>query len=103
MADATGTVTTNYSFKTLAGTDTAGYTSINSVITRIDTQLADLAIKDNSMILVDVPSAATPATYMSGYVIRYTNPSVPGPISATAYGNMGLPAPTGNYYWYRKS
>lgn len=45
MADATGNPTTNYSFKTIAGTDTAGYTSINSVITSIDTQLNDITIK----------------------------------------------------------
>jgi len=39
MADATGATTSNYTFKTLAGTDVAGYTSINSVVTSIDTQL----------------------------------------------------------------
>lgn len=41
MADATGTTTTNYAFKTLASTDTAGYTSINSIVTSIDTKLLD--------------------------------------------------------------
>jgi hypothetical protein len=98
MADATGTPTTNYSFKTIDGEDTAGYTSINSVITSIDTQLQDLAVKDNSMILVDVPSAATPASYMSGYTIASSA------LSATQYGTyMGLNAPTGAYYWYKKS
>lgn len=106
MADATGDPTTNYQFKTLKGTDIAGYTSVNSVITSIDSQLVDITVKDNSMLLVDVPSsynAAQAATYMSGYNIRYTNPSSPGPINATQYGNMGLPAPTGNYYWFRKA
>lgn len=39
MSDATGTPTTNYSFKKIKGTDTAGYTSINAVIDSIDTQL----------------------------------------------------------------
>jgi len=51
MADATGTPTTNYSFKTIDGEDTAGYTSINSVITSIDTQLQDKAFKTNMVIL----------------------------------------------------
>jgi len=41
MADATGDKTTNYQFKTLKGTDTAGYTSINSMITSIDTEMSD--------------------------------------------------------------
>lgn len=105
MADATGDPTTNYQFKTLKGTDIAGYTSVNSVITSIDSQLVDITVKDNSMLLVDVPSsynATQAASYMSGYTIRYTNPGSPGPITSTAYGNMGLPAPSGNYYWYRK-
>jgi hypothetical protein len=39
MADATGTATINYGFKTIAGSDVAGYTSINSVITSIDTKV----------------------------------------------------------------
>lgn len=95
--------TTNYLFTKLSGTDIAGYSSINVCLDSIDAVLTDLTVKDNSMILVDVPSASTAATYMSGYTIKYTNSGSPGPINATAYGNMGLPAPTGNYYWYRKN
>ena len=41
MALATGEKTTKYSFNTIRGTDTAGYTSINDVITSIDTKISD--------------------------------------------------------------
>lgn len=41
MSDATGTVTTNYSFKTLDDGDRAGYAGINEIVTSIDTNLAN--------------------------------------------------------------
>jgi hypothetical protein len=82
MADATGTVTTNYAFKTLKGTDTAGYTSINSVITSIDTQLES---HFSSMILVYVG-----ATAPTGWQI-YTPPT----------GSM--PALPSNHIWIQKT
>jgi hypothetical protein len=41
MSDATGTVTTNYGFKTLDDGDRAGYTGINEIVTSIDTNLAN--------------------------------------------------------------
>jgi hypothetical protein len=97
MADATGTPTNNYFFKTISGTDVAGYTSINSVITSIDTNLQNKAIKTNSMILVDVPTGETAATYMSGYSISS------GALTSGEYGAVGLNAPIGAYYWYKKS
>ena len=82
MADATGTVTTNYSFKTLAGTDVAGYTSINSVITSIDTQLQDKAFKPNMDILYAGASAP------SGWTIDST---------------AGLPSKPSGYIWIKKN
>ena len=50
------------------------------------------------MILVDVPSGATAASYMSGYTIKSSA------LTSTQYGtNMGLNAPSGSYYWYKKN
>lgn len=82
MADATGTPTTNYSFKTISGVDTAGYTSINSVITSIDTELEDL-------------------TFVSGMVILYAGASAPSgwTIDTTA----GLPSKPSGYIWIKKN
>lgn len=57
MADATGTVTQNYGFKTIDGSDTAGYTSINSVITSIDTQLNDKMFVTGMVIIYQGASA----------------------------------------------
>ena len=82
MADATGNPTTNYQFKTISGNDVAGYTSINSVITSIDTQLDD---HFNYMIVV-YPGAAAP----TGWQI-YTPPS----------GSM--PALPANHIWIQKT
>ncbi len=39
MSDATGTVTTNYAFKTLDDGDRAGYAGINEIVTSIDTNI----------------------------------------------------------------
>ena len=72
ISDATGTTTTNYTFKTLAGTDTAGYTSINSIVTSIDTKLLDKTFIAGMIILyegVAAPSGwtiITPATIYTG-------------------------------------
>ncbi len=72
MSDATGTPTTNYSFKTLASTDTAGYTSVNSIVTSIDTELEDKTFISGMIILyagVAAPSGwtiITPATIYTG-------------------------------------
>lgn len=82
MADATGTPTTNYGFKTIDGTDTAGYTSINSVITSIDTQLQDKAFKSGMVILY--VGAAAP----SGWTIDTTS---------------GLPTKPSGYIWIKKN
>ena len=85
MADATGTVTSNYSFKTIAGTDTAGYTSINSVITSIDTQLEDL-------------------TFVSGMVIIYQGASAPSGWTnfTSSMTSSGVTLPSG-YIWIKKN
>ena len=82
MADATGTTTTNYSFKTLAGTDTAGYTSINSVVTSIDTQLKDKAFKSNM-------------------VVMYAGASAPS--GWTTDATSGLPSIPAGYIWIKKN
>jgi len=80
MADATGTPTTNYSFKTLDGTDTAGYTSINSVITSIDTQLQDKAAKANMIVLYQGAAAPSGWTDVDAAVV-----AAGGPASGTGY------------------
>ena len=90
MADATGTVTTNYGFKTLAGDDTAGYTSINSVITSIDTQLDDKMFV-TGMVMVFQESAADPDGAPSGWT-NFTS-------SMTSSG-VTLPA---GYIWIKKN
>jgi hypothetical protein len=82
MADATGNPTTNYNFKTIRGTDTAGYTSINSVITSIDTQLIDKTFVSNMVILYD--GVAAP----SGWTIDST---------------IGLPSAPSGYIWIKKN
>jgi len=98
MADATGTPTTNYSFKTLNGTDTAGYTSINSVITSIDTELEDLTFVSNMVILYY--SAASPT--VSGWTLAPASVSPPG-TAGRGGGDTGLPVVSGNYWWIKKS
>jgi hypothetical protein len=85
MADATGTVTTNYAFKTLKGTDTAGYTSINSVITSIDTQLDD-------------------KMFVTGMVIVYQGASAPSGWTnfTSSMTASGVTLPSG-YLWIKKT
>ena len=82
MADATGATTSNYSFKTIAGTDVAGYTSINSAITSIDTQLQDKAFK-SGMVILWVGTTAP-----SGWTIDTTT---------------GLPTKPASYIWIKKN
>ena len=79
MADATGATT---SFKTIAGTDVAGYTSINSAITSIDTQLQDKAFK-SGMVILWVGTTAP-----SGWTIDTTT---------------GLPTKPASYIWIKKN
>jgi hypothetical protein len=62
MADATGTKTTNYQFKTLNGTDTAGHTSINSMIESVDTQLKDTLV--TGMIVLFGKTSTTSGTWL---------------------------------------
>jgi len=90
MADATGTPTTNYGFKTIDGENTAGYTSINSVITSIDTELEDLTFV-TGMVMVFQSSAATPPGAPSGWT-DFTS-------SMTSSG-VTLPA---GYIWIKKN
>ena len=100
MADATGTPTSNYSFKTIAGTDTAGYTSINSVITSIDTQLIDKSVKSNTIVLFVLDTPTLPAVAsVSGYTL------VGSALTSGQYTSMGLPAPSAgkSYYWFKKN
>ena len=82
MADATGATTSNYSFKTIAGTDVAGYTSINSAITSIDTRLQDKAFK-TGMVILWLGTAAP-----SGWAIDTT---------------YGLPTKPTTYLWIKKN
>lgn len=85
MADATGTPTTNYNFKTIDGADTAGYTSINSVITSIDTELEDL-------------------TFVTGMVIIYQGALAPSGWTnfTSSMTSSGVTLPAG-YLWIKKN
>jgi hypothetical protein len=83
MADATGAVTSNYSFKTIAGTDVAGYTSINSVIASIDTQLR---ARNVGMILLMRSSDTTPTGWKDYTTANgYTSPTPPTPPTGHKY------------------
>lgn len=87
MSDATGTTTTNYTFKTLAGTDTAGYTSINSIITSIDTKLLDKA-------------------FVAGMIIIYQGVAAPSGwaiVSAATIYESGMTALKSGYIYIKKS
>lgn len=86
MSDATGTVTTNYSFKTLDDGDRAGYAGINEIITSIDTNLANDTFVANMVILYEG------ATAPSGW----TN------INSTIVGLQANLSLTG-YIWIKKS
>ena len=100
MADATGTTTTNYSFKRISGNDTAGYTSINSVITSIDTQLEDKTVKSDTIVLFTLNTPTAPAVpSVSGYTLTGSA------LTSGQYGSMGLPAPAAgkSYYWFKKN
>jgi len=85
MADATGNPTTNYAFKTIDGSDTAGYTSINSVITSIDTELEDL-------------------TFVTGMVIIYQGAAAPSGWTnfTSSMTSSGVTLPAG-YLWIKKN
>jgi len=85
MADATGNPTTNYGFKTIDGSDTAGYTSINSVITSIDTELEDL-------------------TFVTGMVIIYQGAAAPSGWTnfTSSMTSSGVTLPAG-YLWIKKN
>lgn len=85
MADATGNPTTNYGFKTIDGSDTAGYTSINSVITSIDTELEDL-------------------TFVTGMVIIYQGAAAPSGWTnfTSSMTSSGVTLPAG-YIWIKKN
>ena len=51
MSDATGTVTTNYGFKTLDDGDRAGYAGINELIESIDDNLENDTFVANMIVL----------------------------------------------------
>ena len=87
MSDATGTVTTNYGFKTLDDGDRAGYAGINEIVTSIDTNLANDTFVANMIVLYP---GATPPTGWTDF-----NSTITG---APANG----PAVTG-YIWIKKS
>jgi hypothetical protein len=81
MADATGTVTTNYSFKRLKGTDTAGYTSINALIQSVDTQLE---------------------SHFSGMILVYTGATAPTGWQVYTPPTGSMPALPSNHIWIQK-
>lgn len=86
MSDATGTVTTNYGFKTLDDGDRAGYTGINEIVTSIDTNLANDTFVANMVMLYFGATAPT----------GWTN------ITSTIVGLQATLSLTG-YIWIKKS
>ena len=61
------------------------------------------------MILVDVPTSLPLGVTVSSYIDGYTVKSnlvtgVVTPLTATQYGTyLGMVAPAGAYYWYKKN
>jgi hypothetical protein len=88
MALATGEKTNKYSFNTIKGTDTAGYTSINDVITSIDTEISDHFI--GMIILVASGWVSPKAKDNSDMWEDYT----------TGNGYTNVPAPPNIYHKY---
>ena len=86
MSDATGTVTTNYGFKTLDDGDRAGYAGINEIVTSIDTNL------QNDTFVADMVMLYFGATAPTGW----TN------ITSTIVGLQATLSLTG-YIWIKKS
>jgi len=87
MSDATGTVTTNYGFKTLDDGDRAGYAGINELIESIDDNLEN-------------------DTFVTGMVMLYLGSAVPNAgwtnINSTIVGLQATLSLTG-YIWIQKS
>ena len=83
MSDATGTVTTNFSFKTLDDGDRAGYAGINEVVTSVDTQVE---------------------AYFTGTIVLYTGTTAPTGWTSvnTALIAAGASTVTG-YIWIKKN
>lgn len=86
MSNATGTVTTNYGFKTLADGDIAGNDGINEVITSIDSNL------ENDTFVADMVMLYFGATAPTGWT----------DINTTIVGLTPAVAVTG-YIWIKKS
>jgi hypothetical protein len=86
MSDATGTVTTNYGFKTLDDGDRAGYAGINELIESVDQNLA------NDTFVADMVILYFGATAPTGW----TN------INSTIVGLQATLSLTG-YIWIKKS
>ena len=72
MSNATGTVTTNYHFKTLADGDIAGNDGINEVITSIDSILKDDTFVANMVMLYLGASAPIGWTNINTTIIGLT-------------------------------
>lgn len=86
MSDATGTVTTNYGFKTLDDGDRAGYAGINELIESIDDNLENDTFVANMVMLYFGATAPT----------GWTN------INSTIVGLQATASFTG-YIWIKKS
>lgn len=74
--------TTNYGFTKLAGTDTAGHTSINTCIDSIDTQIALSLV---GMIVLMRSADTTPSGWVDYATPTYTSPTPPTPPTGHKY------------------
>jgi hypothetical protein len=74
--------TTNYNFLQLNGSDTAGYNSINALITDIDNKLYSRAV-------------------FSGMIVAF-NGSYANPTGWSDISGSGLPTLSGSYKWIVK-
>jgi hypothetical protein len=72
--------TTNYGFTKLAGTDTAGHTSINTCIDSIDTKIALSLV---GMIVLMRTADTTPSGWVTYNATNYPPPAVAPPTPPT--------------------
>ena len=84
--------TTYLQFTKLTGTETAGYSSINTIIDSIDLKLRYKTISPGMIVIFEW---ATPLTLVA---------NIPAGWALIGAGQTvsGLPTLTGNYYWIKK-
>ena len=80
--------TTNYGFTLLQGSDIAGYNSINTLITSIDTNMYTRVAKPGMIMVFDSSIGSTPTGWTS---------------LGTSVSSSGLPTLTAPYVYIKKA